>query len=362
MSVTASWLRSHKLEAGWAIFALANFALLVTLLEYETVPFHFVWVSLTLLYGYRVWGLGMTLLVLSAVCLASAATLGYAVSSDAVSVDELTEIPLMSAMFLVMVWYARQREDALGQARRAAEREREFIRDASHQLKTPIAVSRGLADLLRESETSSARRRDIADLSEELDRLADIAENLVLLEVADLADSLVCSPVDVEDLVVSAVRRWSRGTRRVWRVNVTLEGVLSGDRERLDSALDAIMENAIQATCESDTIAVTAHAAGTDAAIEVTDSGTGIPSELLPRIFERFSRGRSVSGKHGTGLGLPIAKAIIEAHGGVVTARSDAGHGTTIDIRLPGLVAVSAIAPPAPHREALTPVTVDDHA
>src|ERR1700754_4622086 len=110
MSAIASWTREHRLEIAWAVFAAANFVVLFALLDYETVPFHFVWVSLTLLYGARVWGPGITLLVLACVCLASTLTLGYAVSNGGTSIDELTEIPLMSAMFLAMVWYARRRE------------------------------------------------------------------------------------------------------------------------------------------------------------------------------------------------------------------------------------------------------------
>jgi two-component system OmpR family sensor kinase len=346
MSAIASWTRRHKLEVAWAIFAVVNFVALFALLDYETVPFHFVWVSLTLLYGARVWGIGITLIVLTSVCAASAATLGYAVSEDTVSADELTEIPLMSAMFLVMVWYARRREAALAQARRAADREREFIRDASHQLKTPLAVARGLADLLRESEPSRSRRRDIGDLVEELDRLGGIAKSLVILEVAEQPDSLVHAPVDVEDLVVSAVRRWSRGVQRAWRVDLELEGALVGDRERLDAALDAILENAIEATAESDVVEVRAWSAGTDAIVQVMDTGVGIPPDLLPRVFDRFSHGRPRAGKHGTGLGLPIAKAIVEAHRGAISARSAPGDGTTLTIRLPGLVPLLMSDPP----------------
>ena len=292
----------------------------------------------------------MTLFVLACVWAASFLTLGYAVYRGATPIEELTEIPLMSAMFLVMVWYARRRQAALEDARRAAERERDFLRDASHQLKTPIAVARGLADLLRASETSADRRLDIEDLVEELDRLGSIAEDLVLLEAAQQPGSLVNGPVDVEDLVVSAVRRWSRGARRTWRVDVDIEGVLTGDRQRLDSALDAVFENAIQATVESDTLAVTARAAATDAVISVADSGVGIDPELLPRVFERFSRGRSASGWRGTGLGLPIVKAIVEAHGGTVSARSAADQGTTITLRLPGLAATDAPPPATPWR------------
>src|SRR3954453_10763642 len=114
MSGTASRLRSHRLEVAWGAFSTANFAVLVWLFNYQTVPFHFVWVSLTLLYGARVWGPKVTLLVLSCVCLASTLTLGYAVYNGGTSIDELTEIPLMSAMFLATVWYARRRESALG--------------------------------------------------------------------------------------------------------------------------------------------------------------------------------------------------------------------------------------------------------
>jgi two-component system OmpR family sensor kinase len=347
MSGIASWTRSHRTETAWGAFALANFVALFWLLDYQTVPFHFVWVSLTLLYGARVWGMTVTLAVLACVCTASAVTLGYAVSRDATGIDELTEIPLMTAMFMVMVWYARRREAALAEARRAAERESDFIRDASHQLKTPIAIARGLADLLRESEPSDERRLDLDDLAEELDRLGAIAEGLLLIEVAQLPGTFERQPVEVEDLVVSAIRRWSHGARRDWLVDADLEGVLAGDRQRLDAALDAVLENAVQATDESDTISVAAIADDGNAVIAVADTGTGIAPDLLPRIFERFSRGRTVGGTPGTGLGLAIAKAIVDAHGGSIGARSVPGHGTTIILRLPGLEAAAPLEPPA---------------
>jgi signal transduction histidine kinase len=336
MSDIASWTRSHRLELGWGVFAVGNFAVLVWLFNYQTVPFHFVWVSLSLLYGARVWGPGVTLAVLGCVCLASSVTLGYAVSRGGTTIDELTEIPLMSAMFLVMVWYARRREAALAEAGEAAKRERDFIRDASHELKTPIAVARGLAELLRDSEPAPDRRLDVADLVEELDRLGWIAEKLLLLEVAGQPDSLARDPVDIEDLVVSGVRRWSYGATRGWTVDIQAEGIIAGDRQRLDSALDAILENAVQATRDTDAIHVATFVSGTDAIVHVTDTGHGIPSELLPRIFDRFARARGAEAKRGTGLGLPIARAIVEGHGGTIAAFSQAGQGTSIVISLPG--------------------------
>jgi two-component system OmpR family sensor kinase len=333
----ASWTVGRRPEILWGAFAIANFAVLFGMPDYQTVPFHFVWVSLTVLYGFRVWPIRPTVLVLAGICSASALTLGTAVSRGYTTIDELTEIPLMSAVFLAMVWHARRRHAALQEAARAAERERAFIRDASHQLKTPIAVAKGLAELLRVSERSLVRRRDITDLVDELDRLGGIAENLVILEVAEQPGSLEWAAVDVEDLVVSAVRRWSRGANRRWRVDVRIDGTMDGDRRRLDSALDAVLENAVQATDERDAIELRATQVEDGMVVHLSDTGVGIPGELLPRVFERFSSGRR-RGTHGTGLGLPIAKAIIEAHGGTISADSVPGRHTTITIHLPGPV------------------------
>ena len=107
------------------------------------MPFHFVWLSLTILYGFRVWGLRATALVLRRSALVSTVLLGSMVLDGKMHPDELTEIPLMTAMFLAMVWHARRRQAALEEVRRAADREHDFVRDASHRLKTPIAISRG---------------------------------------------------------------------------------------------------------------------------------------------------------------------------------------------------------------------------
>jgi two-component system OmpR family sensor kinase len=344
MSAIASWARRHRPELLWGSFSLVNFAILVTLVNYETVPFHFVWVSLTLLYGYRVWGPGPTFAVLAGVCVASTVTMGYVVAQGAQGIDELTEVPLMSAMFLAMVWHARRRQSALDEMRRSAERERDFVRDASHQLKTPIAIARGLADLIKENDGPYPQRRDdVMDLVDELDRLGELAEDLLLLATAEQPGTLVTGAVDVEDLVVSAARRWSRSAARVWRVDAQVDGVVSGDRQRLDAALDAVVENAVEATVPEDSIVLSVRALDDDAVVEVRDTGRGIPMAALPRVFDRFaSIARDGVERRGTGLGLPIARAIAEAHGGAVSIRSILGQGTVVTFRLPGLTVQDA--------------------
>ena len=349
MSATASWARRYWPELLWGLFAAANFAILVSIDEWETVPFHFVWVSLTLVYGFRIWRLGATLLTLAAVCGLSLLTYGWLVINGPQGPDELMEIPLMAAMFLAMVWHARRRQAALEEVRRAAEREREFVRDASHQLKTPVAVARGIADLIRHSDGDApALNGDMTDLVEELDRIARVADRLLLLAVAEQSAGFEGEPVEIEDLLVGAVRRWSRAAGRAWRIDVMSDGLVIADRERLDTALDAILENAVQATRAEDVIAVLGHADGDVAVIEVADSGVGIPDGDLPRVFDRFwSTHYGPDHRRGSGLGLPIARAIAEGYGGSVTIRSPGSQGTVVIMRLPGLVHDTFVSSPS---------------
>ncbi len=242
MSATRSWARSHLPELLWVGCAAPNVAITVRVVDYETVPFHFVWVSLTLIYGWRVWRLRTTLAVLVAVCVATGLSLGWVVIRGPQGPDELTEVPLMGAMFLAMVWHAERRRSALRDVERAAAREREFVRAASHQLKTPIAVARGLASLVRDHAGEAAPAPDLDDLLGELDRLSRLTEDLTLLAAAEQQDNLVCAEVDFEDLLVeAAARRWSRIEDRRWRVE-TCEGALThADRDRLDASLDALL-------------------------------------------------------------------------------------------------------------------------
>jgi two-component system OmpR family sensor kinase len=101
-----AWLRLRSIEVGWGLFALGNLAAMALWEPWETVPFHFIWVSLTLVYGFRVWRVGATLTTLSVVFLATGALILLDVHGGSQLVGELFEVPLMSAMFLAMVWHA----------------------------------------------------------------------------------------------------------------------------------------------------------------------------------------------------------------------------------------------------------------
>jgi signal transduction histidine kinase len=358
MSAIASWLRRHWLEAVWVAFAGANVAVIVLLSQWETIPFHFVWVSLTLLYGMRVWRVRVTMEVLLVVMAATGAALLWSVSRTPHSrPDELAEVPLMAAVFVAMVWHARRRQAAVEEARRMAdnehrmlERQREFVRDASHELRTPITVARGHTELIRAAAPGTQVARDADIVLDELARLARLSERLLILAAAEHPGFVRLEPVDVGRLVSATGERWRAAADRRWSVDAVQGGWLEADPDRLAAALDALIENAVKFTREGDRISVRVRPDGEDAVIEIVDTGEGVPLDQQARIFERFSRadGSRDRAKGGMGLGLAIVKAIVEAHGGDVAVTSAPGAGSTFAIRLPGFspsVATQAGAP-----------------
>jgi signal transduction histidine kinase len=339
-----SRLRRHWLELAWGLFAAANLAVIMLLDQWETIPFHFIWVSLTLLYGLRVWSVRTTATVLAAVMVATGLALGWTVSHGAERPDELSEVPLMAGMFVAMVWHARRRQSATEEVRRLAEsehrlreREREFVRDASHELRTPITIARGHAELIRTNGESQITE-DAEVVLDELDRLSRISERLLILAAAEHPDFLRLAPLHLDELVIDVARRWSAAAPRRWTVDIAAGGSLLGDEERLAAALDALVENAVKFTGVDDQIALSGRSDDGHAVIEISDEGEGIPSDQVERVFDRFARADRdrTRGSGGTGLGLPIARAIVEAHHGSISVRSGQGSGTTFVVRLPG--------------------------
>lgn len=359
MSGIGSTLRKYWLEIAWGVFGAANVAVIFAITSWETVPFHFIWVSLTLLYGFRVWRRTTTALVLGAVIATTGAALVWVVVQGQKGLEEVTEVPLMAAMFLVMAWHAERRQRAVEEAERAAEtehrvldRQREFVRDASHELRTPITVARGHAELIKASvDAREQTARDVDVILDELSRLTKLSDRLLTLAGAD-HPVLLFKDVPVEPLVTDTVRRWGPAVAREWLTVVDAPGSVTADRERVEAALDALIENAVNATEVGDRITLGATAEGSTLVLEVVDDGRGIEGEDLPYVFERFSRREPDRGRRsgGTGLGLAIVKAIVDAHGGTVEVRSQPGRGTSFRMRLPRYVdtghdAERAVAP-----------------
>jgi signal transduction histidine kinase len=333
-----SWL-----ELGWGLFALANLAAILFFPSWETVPFHFIWVSLTLLYGFRVWSVKPTVWTLGVVIASTAALIALDISRGEQPPDEITEVPLMAAMFVAMVWHARRRLAAMKEIEevseanvRLLERERQFLQDASHELRTPITVALGHVELIERTADDPAIRRDAAVAADELLRLRRLAERLLLLASAEHPNFLRTATSDVDVIVADALRRWAASPRR-WVHGGVAGGVVEIDRERMDLALDSLIENAVNHTSPEGTIQIGAQVNDSIVSISVVDSGDGIEPEQLKRIFDRFGRADSGRSRQagGVGLGLAIAKAITEAHGGSIRVRSRRNEGSAFAIELP---------------------------
>jgi signal transduction histidine kinase len=335
--------RVRWFDVAWVLFALANLVAMTMFPEWETVPFHFIWVSLTILYGFRVWSVRPTLSVLAAVIVTTGFFIGLDVIRERQPLDEISEVPLMAAMFLAMVWHARRRLAAMEESERVSmanlrllEREHRFVQDASHELRTPITVALGHAELIQRGSVDSTIAEDAAVIADELLRLRRLADRLLLLAGTGDPESLHRTTVDVETIVVDAVRRWTATPRR-WLLGTADEVAVLADADRLLVALDALIENAVNHTREDDTIELGVHRRAGAAVISVRDTGAGIAAANADHIFDRFARadpGRSRR-TGGFGLGLSIVKAIADAHGGRVTVASTEGIGTTFEISLP---------------------------
>jgi signal transduction histidine kinase len=335
--------RERWIDVAWVVFSLANLAAMLVIPTWETVPFHFIWVSLTVLYGFRVWRTRPTLTVLAAVMGLTGLFIGIDYSRGAQPLDEITEVPLMAAMFVAMVWHARRRLSAMEETERVSmenlrllERERRFVQDASHELRTPITVALGHTELIQRRATDPTIVEDVDVIADELARLRRLVDGLLLLAGTDDPQQLHLVPVDVGEIVADAVRRWAATPRR-WVLGAAEEAVVLADRDRLAVAFDALIENAAQHTREQDTIEVGVRRRDGTAVISFRDTGTGIPMEDLDRIFDRFARADPGRSRHtgGFGLGLSIVRAIVEAHLGTVRVTSQVDVGTTFEIDLP---------------------------
>jgi signal transduction histidine kinase len=336
-------LRRFWPDLIWVGFAIANLVAMALAPDWETVPFHFIWVSLTILYGYRVWGPRVTAAVLTAVVVSTGALLVFDVTRSAQLADELTEVPLMGAMFLAMVWHAQRRLGAMEDLRRVSDanlrllhRERQFIQDASHELRTPITVALGHAELVERASRDPELADDARIVVDELQRLRRLADRLLLLATSEDPDFLSRSPVQVDRLLAETLQRWAPTVRR-WRLDPNEPATVVSDADRLGLALDALVENAVKHTGPGDEIRLGVQGRGDRVAIVVADSGTGMPAERLEGIFERFARLDRARSRDqgGVGLGLTIVKAIVQAHGGTVAVRSTPGAGSVFEILLP---------------------------
>jgi two-component system phosphate regulon sensor histidine kinase PhoR len=219
----------------------------------------------------------------------------------------------------------------------------DFVAAVTHELKTPVALIRLVGDTLANGRYTSPKTvQEYAGLlSVEASRLGTSIDNLLTYarySGTRAADSTELVDVEASDLVEDALQGF-RPTFATLEFELIVDlppdlPQVYVDRPAVIQALENIVDNAIKYSGTTHRLAVSGRAAGKSVTLTVKDSGSGICREDQARIFERFYRGRNVS-TSGSGLGLPIAKRIVESHGGLIRVRSEVGVGTEVDVTLP---------------------------
>lgn len=335
---------SRQPEVAWLMLWLVCVTAMVVFPQWQVVPFDTIWISLALLYGFRLWPSRRTLALTATAVATTAAALGDDMIRHlrvmGVSVEQ---IPLLTTMFVVMAWVAHRRVVAGDRAKVAAEAQRllhaqrQFLQDASHQLRTPITIALGHAELLAADLAGRQQQRDIHVVVGELERLRTLSDRLLLIAASENPDFLTLEPTDLDAMAVDLLRRWQPTAARRWQLG-RLDPVRAAvDADRLAIALDALVENAVRHTGPDDLIKleIRRDEAGF-AHIVVADSGEGIADDDVPHIFERFRTiGSNPEAPRGTGLGLALVEAIARGHGGEVSVQTKQGQGSTFTLRLP---------------------------
>jgi signal transduction histidine kinase len=220
----------------------------------------------------------------------------------------------------------------------ALERERGFVADAGHELRTPLALLKAELELaLRRPRSESELEAAVRSAAHETDRLAQLAEDLLLLARSDRSQlPLERELVSVEPMLDAVAARFSgraHDAGRTIEVEPASALDLSADRARVEQALGNLVDNALghgQGTVRLSAVERNGHVE-----VHVRDEGPGFPAEFLPHAFDRFTQADGARSGAGTGLGLAIAEAVAAAHGGSAHAENREGGGSDVWLALP---------------------------
>jgi signal transduction histidine kinase len=228
-------------------------------------------------------------------------------------------------------------QDAFQKVEHSLEMQRNFVADVSHELRTPLTTLRGNLGLLRRTPPPEEQADILNDMVDESDRLIRLVNDLLQLARADAGRALAKEPVEISTVLEEAVRQASQlDPQRSIQLNIDPDLKILGDKDALKQIFLIALDNALKHS-DGD-INVNAKQKGSLVEIRVQDFGEGIPSEKLEHIFDRFYRGDEISTIQGFGLGLPIAKSLVERQAGTIKMESEVGKGSTLIIDFPGMV------------------------
>ena len=230
---------------------------------------------------------------------------------------------------------------SLSSTQKAWEMQQTFVANASHELRTPLTLIRASSEVaLRQTQPNSRQQDLLRDVMAECDHMSQLVEDLLLISKLDthqlkLESELVSLPELISDVIHQFQPLVEK--QQIFLVGGKLQGEVKGDRTRLRQVLIILVDNALRHTPVNGTIVITAEQIKRMVKISVQDSGSGISQEHLEHVFERFYQVKSNSGteSRGNGLGLSIAKSLVEAHEGRISIISAQGAGTSATFTLP---------------------------
>jgi signal transduction histidine kinase len=216
-------------------------------------------------------------------------------------------------------------------------RERRFLADAAHELRTPLTVLRGQLEVVADELDSTEQRVSFAVATGELDRMARIVDDLLLLSRLDEGMELRREPIELDLVLHEVLLRAMLLAPRDVRVETEPNTCALGDHERILQVLTNLVTNAVQHTDEAGRIVLSSERRNGHVVLSVSDDGRGISPHELPHVFERLYRGKSARAvlPEGSGLGLAIASSLTAAMGGTIDVGSAPGEGATFTVSLP---------------------------
>jgi two-component system OmpR family sensor kinase len=215
--------------------------------------------------------------------------------------------------------------------------QRQFIDDASHELRTPITIIRGQLEVMGDD---PVERAEVVRLcTDELDRMGRIVTDLLVLAISERPDFVRPERVELAELTCEVDAKIRALANRRWRLEAIAEGSAQLDPQRITQALVQLAQNAVQHSVDGDEIRLGSSLRQGKVSFWVTDTGPGVTPQDTEKIFQRFGRGSNGGGpgdhRAGAGLGLAIVMAIADAHGGSVRLLSTPGQGSTFGFELP---------------------------
>jgi signal transduction histidine kinase len=278
----------------------------------------------------------------------AAAEIAYAATIQRIGTALIVADIAVVGLVGVVAWLLAAR--TLRPIQDAHRRQRRFVADASHEMRTPLAGIRAAAEGAMDSRGSTAEMRSSLNaIVDSTERLARLTDDLLLLARTD--DRLLEPQLEPFDLSVAVAEvldaaRQASPANRVAQVRFASDLLVSGDSDEVRRAVANLIDNAYRYSGPDATVQVTTRASDSSAIVEVADNGPGITATDLPRIFDPFYRVRAdAKGPAGSGLGLAIARSVVERSGGSLSVATRVGAGTTFVLSLPRF-RVPAGAPP----------------